>query len=207
MRRTFGFILVLLLGLAIGATAVGFVDVRSWFAHRADPQTVASASLQAVREQNRLTPFAARFVAVVTSEQTRLGVLHAEKTLIMPGLVRYEIDLARLTQADVQWNDAAKTLAITLPPIEVSAPQIDIDAMRQYSDGVLLHFTNAGEVLDAANRRAGEVQLVQQARAPALMTMARDAARNAVQRSFVLPLKAAGLDAQVIVRFADEKDS
>jgi hypothetical protein len=207
MRRTIGFVLVLMLGLAIGAGAVGLFDVRSWWAHRADPQTVASASLQAVREQNRLTPFAARFVAVVTSEQTRLGVLHAQKTLIMPGLVRYEIDLAKLTQADLNWNGTANTLQVTLPPIEVSSPQIDIDAMRQYSNGVLLHFTNAGEVLDAANRRAGEIQLVQQARAPALMTMARDASRNAVQRSFAMPLKAAGLDAQVSVRFADEKES
>jgi hypothetical protein len=205
MRRTISFVFVLVLGLAIGA--VGLFDVRSRWVHRADPQTLASASLQAVREQNRLTPFAARFVAVVTSEETRLGVLHAQKTLIMPGLVRYEIDLAKLTRADLNWDGAANTLQVTLPPIEVSTPQIDIDAMRQYSDGVLLHFSDAGEVLDAANRRAGEIQLVQQARAPALMTMARDASRNAVQRSFAMPLKAAGLDAQVSVRFADEKES
>jgi glyoxylase-like metal-dependent hydrolase (beta-lactamase superfamily II) len=38
-----------------------------------DPSTVARASLQAVRQQNRLTPFAARFVAVVTAEESRFG--------------------------------------------------------------------------------------------------------------------------------------
>jgi hypothetical protein len=36
-----------------------------------DPVTVASASLQGLREQNRLSAFAARYVAVVTSRQTQ----------------------------------------------------------------------------------------------------------------------------------------
>ena len=52
-------------------------------------------TLLSVREQGRLTVFIGRFVAVVTASESRLG-LTARKTLIMPGNVRYGVDLARL---------------------------------------------------------------------------------------------------------------
>ena len=37
-------------------------------------QTVVAASLQGLQEQNELVPFTARYVAVVTSTQSRLGL-------------------------------------------------------------------------------------------------------------------------------------
>lgn len=169
-----------------------------------DPVTVATASLQGLREQNRLSTFAARYVAVVTSTQSRLG-LSARKTLIMPGTVRYEVDLARLRQQDLQWDAAGKRLSVTLPPIEVVGPEIDMGAIREYdSGGLLMRFTNVEEQLDAANRKAGQAELVRQAREATPMRLARDATRRAVEQSFALPLRAAGLDARVTVRFPDE---
>ena len=59
---------------------------------------IADATLLSVREQGRLTVFAARFVAIVTASESRLG-LTARKTLIMPGTVRYGVDLSRLRRA------------------------------------------------------------------------------------------------------------
>ena len=50
-----------------------------------------------MRAQNRLIVFAARYVSVVTSEQERLGgLVSSERTLILPGDVRYELDLSKL---------------------------------------------------------------------------------------------------------------
>jgi hypothetical protein len=175
----------------------------SWFAAPA-PESIAQASLQSMREQARLNVFAARYVAVVTSTQTRLG-LQAQKTLIMPGDVRYEVNLAALTQDMVRWDAETETLSVTLPPIEVSQPQIDINAMQEYSGGgLLMRLTDAEGALDQANREAGQRSLMQQAQGPMPMRLARDAAKRAVARSFALPLRAAGLTANVEVRFADE---
>ena len=168
------------------------------------PVTVAVASLEGLRAQNRLSAFAARFVAVVTSEQTRLG-LKATKTLILPGSVRYEVDLAKLTQDDVRWDATTHTLSVALPPVEVAGPTVDLTDMREFDGGgVLLAVTAAGAQLDAANRAAGQTALLRQARDGPVMAMARDATRAAVARSFALPLKAAGLDATVSVRFRDD---
>ena len=169
-----------------------------------DPVTIASASLQGLKEQNRLSAFAARFVAVTTSTQSQYG-LSAKKTLIMPGMVRYEVDLAKLQQKDVTWDAGTRTLGVVLPPVEVSPPQIDLTQMREYGEGgILSAFTDADSKLQDANRRAGQQELVRQAHEAVPLNLARDATRRAVERSFAMPLKAAGMDVTVKVRFADE---
>lgn len=194
--------------IAVAATVAGLIG---WFAARQivrtfdpDPVSIASASLESMREQNRLTVFAARYVAVVTSTQRRFG-FSAQKTLIMPGNVRYEVDLAALSAKDVRWDAEAKRLFVALPPPVVAGPEVDIAAIREYDGGgVLMAVSDAGAQLDAANRRAGQAELLRQARAALPMKLARDAARRAVERNFAMPLQAAGLDVTVAVRFADE---
>ncbi len=204
MRRTGLVIAALIAGLILGAALMGFIRVKDWFGGP-DPETVATASLQSMREQARLTPFAARFVAVVTSSQQRFG-LTAQKTLIMPGTVRYELDLARIQQRDLRWDAGAKTLSITLPPLEVSHPEIRLNELREYADGgVLMALTNAEDTLDAANRARGQRELIRQARDALPMRLAREAAVRVVERSFAMPLRAAGIDdVKVAVRFADQ---
>lgn len=201
VKRSLAFAAVLAL---VVAAALLIIDRWRRFA-APGPETIAAASLQGLREQNRLSAFAARFVAVVTTRQTRFGVLSAEKTLIMPGMVRYEIDLSRLRPADVRWNGTKRTLAVTLPPVEVSAPEIDMTQIREYgSGGMLLALTDAGADLDLANRRAGQAELSRQARDSVTMNLAREATRRAVARSFAMPLRAAGIDATVDARFPGE---
>jgi len=205
MRPAAKFAAMLLLVMLVAALSIGTLGWRLKKELNPDPVTVAAASLQAVREQAVLTPFAARFVAVVTSEQHRFG-FSARKTLIMPGLVRYELDLAALRQRDLAWDGARRTLTVTLPPIRVSTPQVDLGHVQEYGEGgVLMTLTDVGAVLDAANKKAGQAELVRQARDPLPMRLARSAAKSAIERSFAMPLKAAGIDATVIARFADER--
>lgn len=203
MKRLTILVPVLLVGLLLGAALVLWLRAGSLF-KAPDPVTVATASLQSMQEQARLIPFAARYVAVVTSRQERLG-LSAERTLIMPGNVRYELDLAKLRQRDLRWDEPTRTLSVTLPELEISRPEIDLEQIKVYGSGGLLSaLTNAEQQLDAANRVRGQNELLAQARQPVPMRLARDAARRAVERSFGMPLRAAGVDAQVRVRFADE---
>jgi hypothetical protein len=183
---------------------MGALRLSNWFGGGPDAETVATASLQSMREQARLTTFSARFVAVVTSSQQRFG-LTAQKTLIMPGTVRYELDLSRLQQRDVHWEEGAKTLSISLPPLEISRPEINLSELREYADGgVLMALSDAENRLDAANRERAQRELIRQARDALPMRLAREAAVRVVERSFAMPLRAAGVDAKVVVRFADE---
>jgi len=200
MRRLGLAVIALLVGLALGALAV-----VQW---RREPETdvasIAQANLQAVQAQNRLTAFAARFTVAVTSEAQRLG-LSARKTIIVPGLVRYELDWTKLQPNDLVWDAQSGRLQVTLPPIEVSEPAVDLSKLQEYEDGrLLMVLGNAERVLDAANRAKLREALQNEARAPTLTKLARDATRAAVERTFELPLTAAGVDADVVVRFRDE---
>lgn len=197
--------LILLAAAALFALAVWW-SVSAWrdWQRGYDPQTVVAASLQGLQEQNVLVPFTARYVAVVTSTQTRLG-LEAKKTLIMPGTVRYELDLGSLKQSDLDWNGDTNALTVTLPPLRLAGPEIDIDAISEFRDGViLLTLTDAEKTLDAANRKAAQEELIKQAKGTTPMRLARNAAQTAVEQSFAMPLKAAGIDAKVTARFAGE---
>ena len=196
--------LILLAAAALLLVAVGWA-VSAWqdWQKGYDPETVVAASLQGLQEQNILVPFTARYVAVVTSTQSRMG-LSAKKTLIMPGTVRYEVDLGKLKQSDLDWDAATNALIVTLPPLRLAGPEIDIDAISEFRDGaILLTLTDAEQTLDAANRKAAQDELIKQAKGTTPMRLAQGAARTAVEQSFAMPLKAAGIDAKVTARFAN----
>lgn len=194
--------LAIVLAGALVALAMVFAGtLKGWFTPD-DPETVAAASLEGLREQNVLVPFTARYVAVVTSRQEQLG-LTAQKTLIMPGTVRYELDLASLDEEDLAWDADSGTLTVTLPALRLAGPEIDLAGIREYRDGrLLLWLTDAEQQLDSANEAAARSELLEQARGEVPMRLARGAAIRAIQSSFALPLSAAGVDAAVEVRFA-----
>jgi hypothetical protein len=172
-----------------------------WIKRSVSPpvETVVASSLKSLQEQNRLSAFAARFVTVVTSRKEQLGFA-AEKTLIMPAMVRYEVDLAKLKQDDLVWDASAKTLTITLPPIELSGPEFDLTATKEYGSGaVLMTLTDVERLLDQSNRAKAKSDVIAQAKAPTMIKLANDATARAVTNNFALPLRAAGVDAIVKV--------
>jgi len=172
-----------------------------------NPKTIATASLESMRAQNRLIAFVARYVSVVSSEEERLGgLLSSQRTLVLPGDVRYELDLSKLEPNDVTWDASTHTLRVKLPEVEIAGPDVDLTAVREFGQGgVLSALTNANQQLDQANRANAVADLRQQAMAPVPMRLARQAARQAVERSFAMPLLAAGFkDVKVVARFPTE---
>ena len=90
----------------------------------------------------------------------------AERTLILPGDVRYEVDLAKLQPQDVRWDAASKTLRVRLPDIEIAGPEVDLAASREYGEGgVLAALTDAEGALDKANQARAVAYLRKQAMA------------------------------------------
>lgn len=194
-------IVALVLGVVLGM-ATGLVD-RVF--GRPKAETIASASLESMRAQNRLIAFVARYVSVTSSRTSRLG-FSTERTLILPGDVRYELDLSKLQPSDVKWDGSSQTLSVRLPEVEIAGPDVDLNSAREYgAGGVLSTLTNADQQLDQSNRAAAVADLRKQASAQVPMRLARQAARAAIERSFVMPLKAAGFDdAKVVARFPTE---
>src|SRR6478672_12389346 len=200
----------LVIGLIVLALVVGVVlGLSSGIADRLfggpSPKTIATASLESMRAQNRLIAFTARYVSVTTSTVDRFG-FSAKRTLILPGDVRYELDLSKLQSGDVTWDGGSHTLRVQLPEIEIAGPDVDLAAAQEYGQGgVLSALTNANQQLDSANRAKAVADLRTQAQGPVQMRLAHQAARAAIERSFAIPLVAAGFkDAKVVARFPTE---
>jgi len=193
-------VVALLLGVLLGITT----GIADRIFGGPNPATIATASLESMRAENRLTVFAARYVSVVTSQEQKLGgLVSSQRTLIMPGDVRYELDMAKLQPKDVTWDGSKHLLTVQLPEIDVAGPDIDINAVKEYGGGgVLSALTNTNEQLDQNNRARAVADLRKQATAQVPMQLARQAARQAVERSFAMPLLAAGFkDVKVAARF------
>ncbi len=193
----------LLLGLIVG----GALDIGKRLFGGPDPETVASSALQSMRAQNRLVPFVARYVSVVSSRQERFGgLVSSERTLILPGDVRYELDLAKLGPGDVRWDAAGSTLSVTLPKSRSRVPKsIWPRRVNMARVGCCRRVTDAKQTLDRNNRARAVADLRKQAGASVPMRLAREAGRQAVERSFALPLQAAGFDnAKVVARYPTE---
>src|SRR5215216_4035580 len=114
----------LVLGVLLGVTT----GIADRIFGGPNPKTIASSSLESMRAQNRLIAFVARYVSVTTSETSRFG-FDAKRTLILPGDVRYELDLSKLEPNDVKWDGSSHTLKVLLPEIEIAGPDVDINAV------------------------------------------------------------------------------
>jgi hypothetical protein len=193
-------VIALLLGLALGGAGL----LGGLFGGP-DAKSIATSSLESMRAQNKLDVFVARYVSVTTARESRLG-FSTERTLILPGDVRYVLDLSKLQQDDVKWDKGSSTLFVRLPDVQIAGPDVDLAHAREYgSGGLLAAFTNAEQGLDQANRAKAVADLRKQAMGEVPMRLARQAARQAVERSFAMPLKAAGFEeAKVVARFASE---
>ncbi len=187
---------LLLLAIALGAFWYGSRQPRL------PAETIVSTTFKSLQEQKRLTVFTARFVTVVSSSKSRYG-FEAEKTMIVPSMVRYEIDLAKLKGVD--WDGESNSVGVALPPVEIGGPEFDLQQVREFESGtVLLALTDVEKRLDAENRSKAVQDVLEQAKSVPLQQLVRDAATRAIRDTFQMPLKAAGVDARIDVGFANK---
>lgn len=191
----------LLLAAALGWG--GWTSWRLWQpALRGDP---LATMLTSFAKQDRLIVFSAELAPVVASDDDRLfGLLHSRQVAVIPARVDYALDMAAIGRDRLKWDAAGQRLDVTLPPLQLSRPNLD-EARAQYlREGTWITRT-AQEQLTRANTRVAEDQAARSAANPALMTLARTAAKEAVAQNLTLPLHAAGWPAaRVTVHFDGE---
>lgn len=164
-----------------------------------------ATSLAAFERANRLTVFSAQLAPVVAADDEQLlGMLKSRQIAVIPARVDYTLDLSQMTRANMAWDEAAQRLTVTLPPLAVSRPNLDEGRAQYLREGVWITREAQGR-LTRDNTRLAEQQAVQQAGNPALLSMARAAAKAAVQQNLSAPLQLSGHpQASVVVRFAGE---
>lgn len=187
--------------------ATAWLTWRAYFYNpTADP--VGSAML-AFQKQNTLTVFSSRFevVAESTNAQGVLGIdlLKSRQAAIIPAMVEYRLDLARMDRDRFQWNADDQTLTVTVPALRISRPNLDEAQARTFTEG---NFVTGGaaQALARNNSLQAERKASDFARNPEILGLARQAAKDAVRQNLAIPLQIAGFEkATVAVRFDGEK--
>ncbi|MEZ5655718.1 MAG: DUF4230 domain-containing protein [Sphingobium sp.] len=205
-------ILPIVIGVVMFAAAFGgaFYMFHYWQNYSDEKAArVADEGLTALKEQGRIAVFSARLMAVMAVKQAGdgqggEGSGAAPNFVIIPGTVRYDLDLRNANSKDAIWDKEAGTLTVTIPKLVLAEPVFDQDGMRRYNGESWTKPGDAGTVLKGARKQALG-QLLQQARDDAPMGMARDAARKLVERAFSSRLHEAEVKVKLTIRFADEK--
>ncbi|NNM75728.1 DUF4230 domain-containing protein [Sphingomonas sp. ID1715] len=191
-------LIVALAALALGAA--GF-----WLWSSGGDEVSAQSMVASFQRHNELTVFSAQVVAVPTTKRDGMfDMLDRVQTSIIPAKVRYTVDLSRLTERDVAWDAAGKTLTITAPPVVLQPAELDPVAKRVFRTGPPAAATT-WDTFDRSNMIKAREEAGRLARAPDLMRMAEASARDALTRNAELFLRGAGIEeAKVRVRFANE---
>lgn len=186
--------------------AAAWLGWRAFF-YKQEGDPVGSAML-AFEKQNSLTVFSSRFevVAESTNAQGVLGVdlLKSRQASIIPATVEYRLDLSGMDRDRFAWDADTQTLAVTLPVLRISRPNLDEAQAKTYTQG---NFVTGGaaQALAKNNSLQAEAKASVFARNPEVLALARQAAKEAVRQNLAIPLQIAGYkDAKVTVRFDGE---
>ena len=192
--------------IAAAATALALWALWRAFGP-ADYGDPLATSLAAFEKQNRLTVFSAQLAPVVASDDERLfGMLKSRQIAVIPARIDYTLDLSQMKRDRLKWDAGAERLDVILPPLTVSRPNLD-EARAQYlREGVWIT-APAQDKLTRDNTLLAERQAVDQAANPALMELARSAAKDAIRQNLAIPLQVAGYGNVIVnVRFDGEKE-
>ena len=192
----------------VTAAALALAGWALWRAFGpADLGDPLATSLAAFEKQNRLTVFSAQLSPVVAADDERMfGLLKARQMAVIPARIDYTLDLSGMTRKAMTWDAKAHRLGVVLPPLALSRPNLD-EAHAQYLREGVWFTREAQDKLTRDNTLLAEATAARQAANPALMELARNAAKDAVRQNLAIPLHVAGYgDVTVTVRFEGEKE-
>lgn len=196
--------------VAIALLLVGF---GYWLEHRRAEQAETQLGLDASRMLNATFEKASVLkvgqlsgTVVARSEATSGGgLIRNTQTTRAPATVDYLVDLGAIEPSDYRWNEGARIMTVTLPPVRAGAPNIDLSRAQVRQSGLWIS-RSAGVAMQTQAAARLRDRAVYQAARPENLQQARENARAAVRRLVAAPLAAAGLgEVQVFVRLPGEE--
>jgi hypothetical protein len=163
---------------------------------------ILAATVESLREENRLLVLSYKGSAKVTAEQTVLWLFEGRQELQVPAVVSYYIDLSELTLADVTFDEKAKLVRVRLPKLSIGDIAFQPENATTVNSGILTFSEEQVEALRKANYASARKAMVAQAQQPGLINAAKRQAIANVQAYFEIPLRIAGLpDVKVAAAF------
>ncbi|OYU34217.1 DUF4230 domain-containing protein [Novosphingobium sp. PASSN1] len=175
-----------------------------WLAGQGDVDVIGSVTVS-LRAMNQLTVFEARLFAIARTADTGwFTPLDTTTYVIVPGAVRFHVDLTRIERRNLNWDRDTQTLIAVLPDPVPGEINVDGAHARVIVDGLDLASGDKREAILKQSLAAAGADMRRQAGQAVFIAAAREAARNALTQNLAAPLLATGLKPRVLVRFQGE---
>lgn len=157
-----------------------------------DTKQVLAATVESLRNENKLLVFSYKGTAKVKFKRTKLWVFGGSQELIVPGVVNYYLDMRKLSLADVAYDDKAKLVRVKLPPLVIGDIAFQPEQATTINGGVLTFSQAQVDELQKANYKTARRAMTAQAQGKGLIEQARRQAIDNVQSYFEIPLRIVG---------------
>ena len=203
--------LSLLMGSSVAAFGAGYivapkerldseVEERGFFS--TTTSTVLSATVDSLRNENKLLVFSYKGTVKVSAEIDGLLFFNGEQNLIVPAGVSYYLDLSQLTLADVVYDEKAKLVRVLLPKLQIGDIAFQPERATTLNGGLLTFVDGQVEAFRKKNYASARRAMVAQAQGKDIVGEAKEQAQEAVTSYFEIPLRIAGQpDVKVVATF------
>ena len=169
---------------------------------RTDTTHILSATVESLREENRLLVYSYKGTARVAAGRSVLWLFRGQQELQVPAVVNYYLNLSQLSLADVTYDERAKLVRVQLPKLTVGDIAFQPENATTINGGILTFSDDQVEDLRKLNYASARRAMVAQAQQPGLVNAAKHQAIANIQAYFEIPLRIAGLpDVEVVASF------
>lgn len=163
---------------------------------------VLSATVDSLRNENKLLVFSYKGTVRVRAEIDGLLFFNGEQNLIVPAGVSYYLDLSQLTLANVVYDEKAKLVKVKLPKLQIGDVAFQPENATTENGGLLTFNAKQIEKLNRVNYKAARRAVVKQAQGKVLVANAKQQAQKNIASYFEIPLRIAGQpDVKVVAAF------
>lgn len=157
-----------------------------------DTKKVLSATVDSLRNENKMLVFSYRGTARVKFERSRWIIFDGTQTLIVPGVVNYYVDLGQISLANVTYDEKAKLVRVKLPPVIMGDIAFQPEQATTINGGLLTFSQAQVDEMLKANYATARRAMTAQAQGAAFVGAARRQAIANVQTYFEIPLRIVG---------------
>lgn len=157
-----------------------------------DSRRVLAATVEGIRSQRHLRVFTFKGSVAVSVERTKLFVLTGRQDLIVPAQVGYYVDLSQLSIDDVTYDEQARVMTVTLPPLVLGDVALQPDAAIFRHGGLLSYDQDQVDEMARGGWLEARRGFTKSAQGATLLAAARAEAERGIAGVFSVPLRALG---------------
>lgn len=201
----------ILIATHLGAASLGWLsadtrpldtEVKHEGYFQTDTTSILSATVESLREENRLLVYSYKGSADVQAQRSKWWILGARQRLSVPAVVSYYLDLRDLTLEDVRFDKDAKLVRVALPRLSVGDIAFQPERATTINGGLLTWDDEQVEALRKLNYASARKAMVAQSQQAGLLRAAQRSAIANIQSYFEIPLRIAGQpDVKVVASF------